>query len=372
MSEANFEINKQKQNMSFNESFNESYIENPDEKLNSIISKNDNSLIITDNKKSAVSGLEDKMEESFIIEKKVSKSRKESPENESEHIGVKQRSGQNMAEDTIEVKAKHIGFDQRYTRIVTTDNIMVDGKKKKVKVDDIGMMDVRRKLRYYFDSVASGNQSEQRRNLQRLIKECDNYCRGKFYIFKWGRQAGERLKEVKQLKRDAQRKLDTMPRKINQSDKINLIVDEERNTGQTYINAKETCVNMLRFLIENPIRIGLSVLTMPVWIINEYIRFFQGKLGFQQNRSIKIPWMHRWIYYAGRQYYKRKTGLFSLSGHRSFMERFFLHRTDYAAMDRADKDTAMANDDADYDDDDLDFEEESAQEKKSKKKAKKQ
>ncbi len=65
MSEANFEINKQKQDQSFNESFNESFIEIREEKQNDLIkiNENDSDLIETDKKKSRVSALEDKIED---------------------------------------------------------------------------------------------------------------------------------------------------------------------------------------------------------------------------------------------------------------------------------------------------------------------
>ena len=105
--------------------------------------------------------------------------------------------------------------------------------------------------------------------------------------------------------------------------------------------------------MENLIRIPLTLLTLPVWAINEGVRGIQKGLGKAQNRRIRLPWMHRWGYYTTHQFYKKKA--IGFDTYRSFTERFIKHNTDFKAMDRADQDSYSTTDEGfDYEDDELD------------------
>ena len=109
-----------------------------------------------------------------------------------------------------------------------------------------------------------------------------------------------------------------------------------------------------RFLVENLIRIPLTLLTLPVWAVNEGVRKIQKSRGKTQNRSIRLPWIHSLSYYTNQQLFKKKT--IGFSTYRSFKERFIKHNTDFEAMDRADQDYYNATEGSDYSDDDEDDE----------------
>lgn len=257
--------------------------------------------------------LEERIEDSFTEEKEVKKKGKKSPDPGPKHIALEER----------------FSYDR-------TD----DGDR---------MLDVRRKLRYYFKSVHEGSTKEQYDNLTRLKAECDAYCRGRFSIFKWGR-GGERLKEVKALKRQADEKQRTLPNVVGASAGVEYIYNRDR---VEYLTNAGAVVTLGRFLIENPIRLGLTAIALPFWAVNMSIRAIQKRQGKTPIRRLTLPWMHRWGYYSTQQSFKRRQ--LSMSTYRSFKERFIKHKTDIKAMERAILDTYSTTDEGfDYSDDDFD------------------
>ena len=259
-------------------------------------------LNVSENKEDVIPDLGQEIENSFIEEKSIKKKGKVSPSNGPKHVALEER----------------FSYDRQD--------------------DDIGMRDVRRKLRYYYESVQKQDKKVQADNLQRLIKECDAYCKGKFMAFKWGR-GRERLKEVKALKRDAESKLQSMSGINSSLGNIEYIHNSPVNE---YLTVGQTAVVLGRFLVENPIRIPLTILTLPVWAVNECVRGVQKMMGKAQNRRIRLPWMHRLSYYKTQQQFKKKT--IGFSTYRSFKERFIEHNTDFEAMNRADQDYLSALD----------------------------
>ncbi len=307
MSEARIEINKSQEPV-FKEA------EKTEQKS---LLKNSGMEMLNDvsNKQALIPDIENKIEDSYIEEKSVKKKGK--------------------TED-IPAGPKHIAFEERFTY----DRID----------DSTDMKDVRRKLRYYYESLQKGDTNGQVVNLHKLVKECDSYLKGKFSIFKWGR-ARERLKEVKELKREANKKLAALPKNFNGLGNIELI----HNTGG-YVSNLGAAVVVGRFLIENPIRIALTAIALPFWAVNECIRGVQKAMVKTPNRRLRLPWMHRWGYYIEQQLAKRKA--IGFAKYRSFAERFLKHKTDIKAMDRADMDYLSAvgsiSDDDDDDDEDDD------------------
>ncbi len=307
MSLAEIEINKS----------NEPVFKEEEKDDNIIINANKGPEEITESKKSksSISSIEDKIEDSFIKEKAVEKKGKEIPS----------------------AGPKHIALDERFSY----DRID----------DDTRMLDVRRKLRYYFKSVYEGDKRKQYDNLDRLKKECDAYCKGRFSIFKWGR-GKERLNEVKALKREASEKQKTLYDKTEGVSNLELIY----NSPQGYLTNGQAAIVVGRYIIENPIRLALTAIALPFWAINQTIRGVQKLAGKTPIRRLTLPWMHRFAYYRDAQYHKKK--LIGFDTYRSFTERFIKHKTDIKAMDRADLDLAMTTEDGfDYGDEEMDDEE---------------
>ena len=271
-----------------------------------------NMLNTSENKQAVSPDLGQEIEDSFKEEKDIRKRGKKSPSN----------------------GPKHVALERRFSYERTDD--------------DMGMRDVRRKLKYYFKSIDEQGTKQQSDNLRRIIKECDAYCKGKFMIFKRGR-ARERLKEVKALKKEAEDKLRTMPI-VNSTGKVELI---HNSPVSEYLTTGQSVVVVGRFIVENLLRIPLTILTLPVWAVNEKIRKRQKKKGQVQNRSIRLPWMHRWGYYVTQAQFKKKT--IGFSNYCSFQERFIKHNTDFEAMKRAEQDLYSTSDEGfDYRDDEED------------------
>ena len=253
-----------------------------------------------------------KIEDSYIEENEIKKKGKEAPPDGPKHVALERR----------------FSYDR--------------------EDDKTGMKEVRRKIKYYFKSVDEGKNSDvQAQNLQRIIDECKNYCKGKFMFFKFGR-AKERLQEVKALKQQAEAKLQTLPSAHANQNNLELI---HNNPEDHNIKFTSAAVIVGRFTLENLIRIPLTLLTLPVWAINEGVRKIQKDFGQTQNRRIRLPWMHTWTYYKEQQYFKKNA--ISFSTYRSFSERFIKHNTDFKAMDRAARDLYSTTEDGfDYSDDD--------------------
>ncbi len=127
--------------------------------------------------------LEEKQEQDLTqsIEQQVSV---EGVQEVTKEDGVREMKGE------VPAGPKYIGFDKKFTKIEEGDS------ERMIKVRE-ALAEYHSKDRALSDEGA----------LERLIRACDEYCKGRFAFFKAFRKAGQRLAEVKALRAEAQRLL---------------------------------------------------------------------------------------------------------------------------------------------------------------------
>lgn len=213
--------------------------------------------------------------------------------------------------------------------------------------DSAKMRKIRNAIKAYY---ADGSNKEEA--LKNIIKACDSYTRFKFTLLKKGRGL-ERLEQVKELREEANLKLERLNEKQEQE---KYIYTERRAMVETYgysipKMASSKILGAMRFVIENPIRLILKGLVLPVWAINEGVRGIQKLSGKQMNRHISFPGLHSFKHYQHELYRLFNGHLNSYEEANGFLTNYkgkYIYDQDILDRMQADMDM-IGEDGADYD-----------------------
>lgn len=213
--------------------------------------------------------------------------------------------------------------------------------------DSAKMRKIRNAIKAYY---ADGSNKEEA--LKNIIKACDSYTRFKFTLLKKGRGL-ERLEQVKELREEANLKLERLNEKQEQG---KYIYTERRAMVETYgysapKMASSKILGAMRFVIENPIRLILKGLVLPVWAINEGVRGIQKLSGKQMNRHISFPGLHSFKHYHHELYRLFNGHLNSYEEANGFLTNYkgkYIYDQDILDRMQADMDM-IGEDGADYD-----------------------
>ena len=196
----------------------------------------------------------------------------------------------------------YVGFDKKYTAVKADDSLEMERIKE--KLDKVLEEIEKEKQKEPTADVAA--------KLTDLIKSCDTYTSGrhkkylgKFYFLRpIGRlKFHARFREVVALRRRAQKELEARvqkktkmaPELIVENDNYKSIHGVEDFGGLSSFGI--TVAAILRFMVENPIRLGLKALVLPFWAINEGIRQVVKWTGHRPQRHIRFPRLHTAVDY---------------------------------------------------------------------------
>ena len=240
----------------------------------------------------------------------------------------------------------YVGFDRKYS-----------GEKND---DSARMALIKNRLYDYYETL--DNKGDELKALNRIVKACDGYLLKRIrkvpmmLLMSWKfPKFCARWHEVRMLKKEAKKKIAELTKNnVNPS----LIYE---NPGAMYVGNLGALVGgpiaLVRFLVENPIRLVLKVLTVPVWAVNEGIREIVKWRGGIPPRHIKFPGLH-WL----REYIDRNDTWLTKNGTtkkvdphagmgQHWYDKFFVdyHTKDKDIIERAQLDMDMAQYDFDED-----------------------
>ena len=245
---------------------------------------------------------------------------------------------------------RYVGLDKKYS-----------GEKRD---DSARMARIKNRLNDYFAIVENRKKGDEVAALSKIVQSCDNYLHLRYrkvpmmLLTAWRfPKFCVRWHEVRMLRKKAKERIAELTR-----NNVNPFLIHER-LGQVYLGHAGALVGapwaLVRFLVENPIRLVLKVLTVPVWAANEGIRKIVKWRGGIPPRHIKFPGVY-WL----REYMNRNDAFLSPSGTNAridehagrgqhWYDRFFVdyHTKDQDIIDRAQLDMDMAE--FDYDEENL-------------------
>ena len=293
----------------------------------------DNDLLNTDlfDVKSVDSQMSENLEQSKIIQKNQElqlgindiKNRDSISVNSDMEKVIKLQDAGNE-EDFLINEPRYIGFDRKYADFVS-------------KNENYQIIQIRKKLKEYFN-LQEGNKRARYLALKDIDKACGNYTFLRFTLFK-GKKKQKLKEEVNDLRKEVQKELKLlgkqksnvakessqklyktttqyenkdgvviehrkMERQLSTSEVAQKRYDERGKYGGQKVGWAGRFfagfVGTVRFLVENPIRLGLKAVTVPFWAVNEMIRPIVKATGHSPQRHIKFPGLHSPFTYSDR------------------------------------------------------------------------
>ena len=249
---------------------------------------------------------------------------------------------------------RYIGLDKKYA-IERND-------------DSAKMARIKDRLNEYFEALNKEKNNEDAdvtNALLNLVRACDRYTALRYRkvpmmfgialtgigAFKFAKFCA-RWHEVRMLRKKAKQALDerrankSIKRKGDHGGKYTYIVKR----GESYTKDGDADLLMggfalVRFLIENPLRIAYNIVAAPVWLVNEGIRMIVKSTGRKPQRHIRFAGVYWMRTYITRFAHYRTKGTSKDHHGQHWYDRFFTdyHTRDQDIIDRAKIDMDMIN-----------------------------
>ncbi len=210
-------------------------------------------------------------------------------------------------EEKLPAGPQLIGFDRRFAGF-------------KTKKENHEIILIRIKLKEYYE-VPETNPYARYVALKELDKACGSYIFLRFTMFK-GKRVKQMKREVEELRHEVQAELKKIDKKSLQDAKAidrnttskrtkedqKLEKDLEKRArlvrvgGNLSMGAKLLAgtVGVARFLVENPVRLALKVVTVPFWAVNEAARGIVKATGHKPQRHLRFPGLYSPSTYSDR------------------------------------------------------------------------